>query len=197
MRSQLAPEDLGGLVSVDSAHRALSATPFPHDRVKAYPPGLNVDVPLNNQRRWCEARCSRNDERAMLFGGADPALDGPAIDRQKYRLWDAFGVLPVLCDPSKRALPDACVVPGEAVADIIRGAKERFTIDCRLQDAAVSFEKTIAFTRWLSLCEDRRSGEKFRLEGLEAVVFDERGLLTDTWLFRDPTPSERARLTGE
>lgn len=207
VRGQIEPDDLSGLVSVDSAHRALSATPFPHDRVKPYPPGLNVDVPLSNQKRWCDARCSKNDERALLFGGdtggdssgggKDEALSSPAIDRARYRLWDAFGVLPVLCSPQRRMDPDACVVPGEAVAEIIKGAKDRFEIDCRLQDAAVSFEKTVAFTRWLSMCKDKKTGAEFKLEGLEAVVFDEEGKLLDTWLFRDATPGERARLVGE
>jgi hypothetical protein len=199
VRGQLAPDDLSALVSVDSAHRALSATPFPHDRVKPYPKGLNVDIPLANQRRWCAARCSRNDARAQLLGddGKTPGLELPAIDEARFRLWDAFGTLPVLCNPARRAQPDACVVPGDTVVDIIAGAKERFTIDCRMQDAAVSFDKTVSFTRWLSLCEDRKSGEKFRLEGLEAVIFDEDGKLIDTWLFRDPTPAERARLMGE
>jgi hypothetical protein len=196
-RAQVEPDDLSALVSVDSAHRALSATPFPHDRVKPYPPGLNVDVPLRNQARWCEARCSANDEKIKLYGGGEGDDSEPAIDTDRYRLWDAFGVLPVLCDPSKRAMPDACVVPGAAVADIIAAAKSRFTIDCRVQDAAISPDKTVGFTRWLSLCEVKETGEKFRLEGLEAVVFDEQGKLLDTWLFRDATPFERKRLLGE
>jgi hypothetical protein len=156
---------------------------------------------MGNQRRWCDARCSSNDERALLFGGGGgggEGFDGPAIDRERYRLWDGFGCLPVLCAPERRAAPgDACVVRGEAVAEIIAGAKRRFKIDCRLQQAAVSFEKNVAFTRWLSVCEDRDGGEGFVLEGLEAVLFDDEGKLLDTWLFRDPTPGERARLLGE
>jgi hypothetical protein len=42
-----------------------------------------------------------------------------------FRLWDAYGVLPILCDPSRRDQPDACVVRYEQVKDIIRMTKQR------------------------------------------------------------------------
>ncbi len=38
----------------------------------------------------------------------------------RFRLWDAYGLLPVLCDPARRAQPDACVVRYEVLQDIIR-----------------------------------------------------------------------------
>jgi hypothetical protein len=50
-------------------------------------------------------------------GEPESLLDG-ALD-ERFRLWDAYGLLPVLCDPARRAQPDACVVRCEAVRDII------------------------------------------------------------------------------
>jgi hypothetical protein len=42
-----------------------------------------------------------------------------------FRLWDAYGVLPVLCDPNRRGKVDACVVKYDQVKDIIRSTKDR------------------------------------------------------------------------
>jgi hypothetical protein len=50
----------------------------------------------------------------------DRALD------PSFRLWDAYGVLPVLCDPKRRGEADACVVKYDQVKDIIRTTKERW-----------------------------------------------------------------------
>jgi hypothetical protein len=52
----------------------------------------------------------------------DKALD------PSFRLWDAYGVLPVLCDPKRRGEGDSCVVKYDQVKDIIRTTKERWVV---------------------------------------------------------------------
>lgn len=60
----------------------------------------------------------------LLFPGQPEAVLDAVLD-PSFRLWDAYGVLPVLCDPSKRGAKDACVVPYKHVKDIINQTKER------------------------------------------------------------------------
>eukprot|EP00878_Enallax_costatus_P044074 GHUV01052243.1.p1 GENE.GHUV01052243.1~~GHUV01052243.1.p1 ORF type:complete len:122 (-),score=26.98 GHUV01052243.1:26-361(-) len=82
-----------------------------------YPVGLNNEVVLANQQAWCQARTTGQPE-AVLDRVLDPS----------FRLWDAYGVLPVLCDPTRRGATDACVVPYDHVKDIIRQTKERWVV---------------------------------------------------------------------
>ena len=56
-------------------------------------------------------------------GQSEQVLDH-ALDSQ-FRLWDAYGLLPVLCDPERRSQPDACVVRYKDVKDIIKQTKKR------------------------------------------------------------------------
>jgi hypothetical protein len=85
--------------------------------------------------------CLRTLCTLLPAGQPEALLDG-ALD-QKFRLWDAYGLLPVLCDPTRRAQPDACVVRCEVVQDIIRwGAPgER----CRARESRCSQSFFVAF----------------------------------------------------
>lgn len=67
--------------------------------------------------------CAHATAPAHLPAGQPESLLNGALDH-KFRLWDAYGLLPVLCDPTRRAQPDACVVRYEAVQDIIRWGAE-------------------------------------------------------------------------
>lgn len=58
------------------------------------------------------------------LAGQPEALLDKALD-PSFRLWDAYGVLPVLCDPKRRGDTDACCVRYEHVKDIISLTKER------------------------------------------------------------------------
>lgn len=83
-RGQLTPDEVAAVASVDTAHRVAAATPFPVERVKPYPKGLDNDVVLRNSAAWCAARSS---------GQAEAVLDDAFAP--DFRLWDAYGVLPV------------------------------------------------------------------------------------------------------
>jgi hypothetical protein len=56
--------------------------------------------------------------------GQPETLLDKALD-PSFRLWDAYGCLPVLCDPKRKGEADACVVRYDQVKDIIRTTKER------------------------------------------------------------------------
>lgn len=60
---------------------------------------------------------------ALITGQPEALLD-KALD-PSFRLWDAYGVLPVLCDPKRRGDTDACCVRYDHVQDIIRQTKEK------------------------------------------------------------------------
>lgn len=60
----------------------------------------------------------------MSSGQPESLLD-KTLD-PSFRLWDAYGVLPVLCDPSRRGQIDACVVKYDQVKDIIKSTKDRW-----------------------------------------------------------------------
>jgi hypothetical protein len=182
-RNSLAPDDISGIASLDSAHSAVAATPFPEGDLAAYPGGLNNETVLANSRAWCQARSSGQPEDIL-----DKALD------PSFRLWDGFGVLPVLCDPARRAQPDACCVRYESVKDIIRSTKERYDIKCKLIDNAVSLDTNVGFTHWRSRVVNKATKAAFEIEAIEVDVFGPDGRLKDVWMFRDPMDVEVERL---
>lgn len=181
-RGQLTQENLRTLAKDPSLAHPLTAFPV-HDIV-SHTKNFSLDVAQKAGQAWCKARCS---------GAAEDALDS-VTNMERFRLWDAYGVLPVLCDPSKSAMRDACVVPGTAIKDIIRSAKTGYDIDCKLVDTAASDEFNLAFNQWQSKVTNKESGKKFLMEGMEVVLFDDAGRVTDIWMFRDPMDSERAML---
>jgi hypothetical protein len=178
-RKSLAPEDVSVIASLDSAHDAGNATPFPEDDLTDYPHGLNNETVLANTKAWCQARSSGQPESVL-----DRVLD------PSFRLWDAYGVLPVLCDPSKRGAVDACVVPYHHVKDIIKQTKERYNIKCKMIDNAVSLSKNVGFTHWRSRIVNKSNNNAFEIEAVEVDLFGKDGKLKDIWMFRDPMDVE-------
>lgn len=185
-RNSLAPDDLAPVASVDSAHEGAAFTPFPEADLAPYPKGLPEEVVLANTRAWCQARSSGQPE-TLLDAVLDPS----------FRLWDAYGVLPVLCDPKRRGAVDACCVPYDHVKDIIRQTKTRYDIKCKLIDQAVSCERNAAFTHWRSRVVNKANGEPFEIEAIEVDLFGKDGKLKDIWMFRDPMDVEKAMLQGK
>lgn len=184
-RGQLTPEDVSCIASVDSAHSVCGATPFPHEDLGPYPEHLSNELVLANTAKWCQARSSGQPEE-LLDGILDPS----------FRLWDAYGLLPVLCDPARRAEPDACVVRHKDVKDIIRQTKTRYQIKCKVYDSAVSQTQNVGFTHWRSNITPVGDGTPFTIEGIEVDIFGPDGKLKDIWLFRDPMDFERRTLEG-
>lgn len=184
-RNSLAPDDVSAIASMDSAHTAAEATPFPVEDLAPYPPGLNNDVVLDNTKAWCQARTSGQPE-ALLDKVLDPS----------FRLWDAYGVLPVLCDPARRGSSDACCVPYEHVKDIIRQTKERYDIKCKMIDNAVSMNQNAAFTHWCSRIVNKSTKDAFEIEAIEVDLFGPDGRIKDIWMFRDPMDHEKHMLEG-
>lgn len=178
-RKSLSPEDVSVIASLDSAHDAGNATPFPEDDVTDYPEGLDNDAVLANTRAWCQARSSGQPE-AVLDSVLDPS----------FRLWDAYGVLPVLCDPTRKGEIDACVVPYVHVKDIIRQTKERYNIKCKMIENAVSLNKNVGFTHWRSRIVNKSNNNTFEIEAVEVDLFGANGKLKDIWMFRDPMDVE-------
>uniref|UniRef100_A0A383VV95 Uncharacterized protein n=1 Tax=Tetradesmus obliquus TaxID=3088 RepID=A0A383VV95_TETOB len=184
-RSSLSPEDVSVIASLDSAHNAGNATPFPEDDLADYPGGLNNEIVLANSRAWCQARSSGQPESVL-----DRTLD------PSFRLWDAYGVLPVLCDPSRRGKVDACVVKYDQVKDIIASTKDRYDIKCKLIDNAVSLNKNVGFTHWRSRIVNKDTKAAFEIEAVEVDLFGADGRLKDIWMFRDPMDVEIEMLQG-
>ncbi|GBF99214.1 hypothetical protein Rsub_11421 [Raphidocelis subcapitata] len=184
-RSQLAPEDVGAFSTIDRAQ--VSSAPFPSDRLGPYPAGLDNAKVHAAAEAWCKARCSGNMVEPLC-----------TVLAPSFRLHDAYGLLPVLCDPARMAAgaADACVVDRERVMEIIEASKERYEIDCHSVDCAVSADHNVAFTHWRSQVKNRSSGAKFCVEGIEVDLFDGQGRLTDVFLFRDPMDFERDMLSG-
>lgn len=177
-RNSLAPDDVSSLASLDTAH-SLAVTPFPEDDLAPYPTGLSNDVVLANSQAWCQARSSGQPESLL-----DQVLD------PSFRLWDAYGVLPVLCDPARRDQVDACCVRYEHVKDIIASTKERYDVKCKLIDNAVSMKHNVAFTHWRSRIVNKESKDVFEIEAVEVDLFGPDGRLKDIWMFRDPMDHE-------
>jgi hypothetical protein len=187
-RSQLSPEDVGTLATVDTAQAMCSLAPFPEKSLKVYPKGLSDDKVKAAAEAWCKARCSGNPE-APLADILDPS----------FRLHDAYGILPVLCDPRRRFSGDEspCTVPYDQVQDIIAQTKTRYDVECRMIDCAVSSTHNLAFTHWHSNITNKADGAKFGVEGIEVDLFGPDGRIIDIWLFRDPMDFERAMLLGQ
>ncbi|KAI8476496.1 MAG: hypothetical protein J3K34DRAFT_401522 [Monoraphidium minutum] len=181
-RNSLAPDDLTPIASLDSAHAA-AATPFPEADLTPFPEGLSDDDVLANSRAWCQARTSGQPESVL-----DRALD------PTFRLWDAYGVLPVLCDPARRDAEDACCVKYDQVKDIIRQTKERYDIKCKLIDSAVSLDTNVGFTHWRSRVINKETKQPFEIEAIEVDLFGPDGRLKDIWMFRDPMDMEKKML---
>jgi len=72
---------------------------------------------------WFALPCSTSIPLLLLTGQPEELLD--RVLDPSFRLWDAYGVLPVLCDPTRRSQADACCVRYDQVKDIIRSTKER------------------------------------------------------------------------
>lgn len=183
-RNSLAPDDVSAVASMDSAHMA-AATPFPEADLAPFPPGLDNETVLANSRAWCQARSSGQPESLL-----DKALD------PSFRLWDAYGVLPVLCDPKRRGESDACVVHYDQVKDIIKTTKDRYDIKCKMIDQAVSMDKNAGFTHWRSRIVNKANKDAFEIETLEVELFGPDGRIKDIWMFRDPMDHEKHMLEG-
>eukprot|EP00882_Tetradesmus_deserticola_P000474 GHRQ01000520.1.p1 GENE.GHRQ01000520.1~~GHRQ01000520.1.p1 ORF type:complete len:371 (+),score=163.02 GHRQ01000520.1:352-1464(+) len=184
-RSSLSPDDVAGLASLDSTHRAGNATHFPEGDLADYPAGLADEALLANSRAWCLARSSGHPESVL-----DSALD------PSFRLWDAYGVLPVLCDPDRRGEVDACVVKYDQVQDVIRSTKDRYDLKCKVIDSAVSLTKNVGFTHWFSRAVNKDTKAVSEIEAVEVDVFGADGRLKDIWMFRDPIDVEIEMLQG-
>ncbi|GBF95564.1 hypothetical protein Rsub_08545 [Raphidocelis subcapitata] len=182
-RGQLMPEEVMGIASIDSAQRLCTAVPFPEADVTPYPKGLDNETVLKNTRAWCQARSSGQQE-----GILDQVLD------PSFRLWDAYGMLPVICD--RRKTPDACTVRYADVKDIIRQTKENYAIRCTQLDCAVSADRSVALQHWRSVVTPKAGGKPFTIDGVEVDVFGPDGKIKDIWLFRDPMDHEKAALEG-
>jgi hypothetical protein len=186
-RDCLAADDLSAVAQKGSAATTSDATPFPEDDLAPYPQGLSNETALLNQQVWCQARSSGQPEELL-----DKALD------PSFKLWDAFEVLPVLCDPTRAAAqPDACCVKYDSVKDIVRQTKERYDIKYKLIDNAVSLNKNAGFIHWCSRVINRDTKDSFEVEALEVDLFGADGRLKDVWVFRDPMDTERAMLQGQ
>jgi hypothetical protein len=185
-RGQLTPEDVTCIASLDAAHDVCTTTPFPKGDLGPYPEELSNELVLANTAKWCQARSSGQPEE-LLNDVLDPS----------FRLWDAYGLLPVLCDPARRAEPDACVVRYKDVKDIIRQTKNRYAIKCKVYDQAVSQDTNVAFTHWRSNITPAGSAAPFTIEGIEVDIFGQDGKIKDIWLFRDPMDFERKTLEGK
>lgn len=72
---------------------------------------------------WSALPCSTSIPLLPLTGQPEDLLD--RVLAPSFRLWDAYGVLPVLCDPTLGNHPGACCVRYDQVKDIIRSTKER------------------------------------------------------------------------
>lgn len=174
----LAPEMCGTL--------ACGPPSFPESDMKPYPSNLKPGVVMDTSRKWCKARTS---------GKSEDVLD--SILHPSFRLWDAYGMLPVLCDPTRTIDEGVCIVPFENVKDIIKQTKERYDIDCHLIDNAVSMSSNVAFAHWRSHITNRETEEAFTVDGVEVELFDDDGRIKDIFLFRDPMDTERSMLQGK
>lgn len=185
MRGQQTPSAAEKLARPSEAGYDLHPfTPFPFDHVeKRSAQEMDPSKMQNVSQGWCDARSS---------GKSEDVLDG--ILAPDFKLWDAYGVLPVLCDPAKRAQPDACVVPRAAIKDIVRSMKDRYHISCDLQESAFSTDNNVGFTHWISHITNKQTGEEFKVDGMEVEIYDRDGKLRDIWLFRDPMDFEKDTL---
>eukprot|EP00879_Flechtneria_rotunda_P000579 GHRR01000687.1.p1 GENE.GHRR01000687.1~~GHRR01000687.1.p1 ORF type:complete len:358 (+),score=93.51 GHRR01000687.1:1338-2411(+) len=185
-RSSFSPEDLAVMGQSDAGIKAMSSTtPFPEHEVTDYPTGLENEVVVNNLKTWCKARSSGESEVIL-----DSALD------HSFKLWDAYGMLPMLCDPARRAEPDACVVGFTDLKDMIKQTKHRYLVTCKMIDNGVSLDKNVAFTHWCSSITNKQSKQHFNIEGLEVDIFGSDGKLKNIWQFRDPMDFELDMLEG-
>lgn len=182
-RNSLAPDDLTPLASIDTAHAVTAATPFPEDDLSSYPKSLSDEVVLAHSRAWCQARSTGQPE-AILDKVLDPS----------FRLWDGYGVLPVLCDPERRGKDDACCVHYGQVKEIIRSTKQRYDIKCKLIDNAVALDRNVGFTHWRSRISPKAGGAPFDIEAIEVELFGTDGRIKDIWMFRDPMDVEKQML---
>lgn len=156
-------------------------TPFPKDRLVKRTEAFNENVAHRAAAAWCKARCT----------GESSDLVKPVFDLAHFHLWDAYGVLPVLCDPTKRARADACVLDGSKLDDVINAAKQNFDIRCHLVESAASPTHNLCFNQWYSELKDQESNRCYVMEGVEVMLFDAEGRVSDIWMFRDPTDQER------
>jgi hypothetical protein len=86
-RNSLAPDDLAPVASLDSAHGAAAATPFPEEDLGPYPQGLSDDRVLAHSKAWCQARSSgARDARGARAGSLRMcAWLGSVVTRKQAR----------------------------------------------------------------------------------------------------------------
>ncbi|KAG1677394.1 hypothetical protein FOA52_010774 [Chlamydomonas sp. UWO 241] len=153
---------------------------------------------------WCTARTTGFDETKLLAG---------CLDADKYRLWDGYGILPLVCgiDKAEGTTPASCIQDYKGIVDMIFAAKAKYHIECKLVDSAVCTDCNVGFSHWRSHIRpfERPGGNfvmevdvplppPFLIQGREATIdameihiFNKSGKITDTWMLRDPMPEER------
>lgn len=176
-------------------------TNFPMRRLKpwAHPASPKArDTAAEAMRAWCAARSNSGPTATT---NAD-ALLRPLTDVAHLRMYDAYGVLPVICDP-KGALdiddeddaspvdrphpadaeakakaataPSAyqeCIVGFNQILDIIGTTQMGFNVQCEVVDMAVCQDMAAGFLHWRTQLTNKATGEKGELQGLEVDLFD-------------------------
>ncbi|KAG2483640.1 hypothetical protein HYH03_017517 [Edaphochlamys debaryana] len=133
-------------------------------QVARFTRGLGAEQLKASSRTWCRARCSGADARALM----DPLV------APEFRLWDAYGLLPLLCavgGPHEGGTRVAgsmaamaghrgpgCVAGREAVYGILEAAKAEYDIDVTPIDVAASYTHNVVFTHWKCSMRPKHAG---------------------------------------
>ncbi|KXZ52175.1 hypothetical protein GPECTOR_10g804 [Gonium pectorale] len=166
-------------------------------QIARYTRGLSPDALRDISRVWCAARCSGTDARGLL----EPRL---APD---FRLWDAYGLLPLVCSIKDRPADQAaaaaastleaagpspsgftmammmggggCVAPREAVFDILENAKAEYDVQVTPLDLAVSYTHNVVFCHWKTVMKPKQPGAAAQGAAGEALPLEQEGVEVD------------------
>lgn len=169
------------------------AVPLPLKHVRPLPATGHATIlaPSNvhsAMQAWCMAMSSGSDPNKVMSPYLDP----------DFQLWDAYGVT---CQRVGTGVTPPSLVPCMVGRDAAMShlAAEQTTgtpgmsVECRLMDYATSMDMSAAFCHWISTTSTTPSagrappvGMRGALkEGMQVMLFDNDGRLSDVWMFSD------------
>ncbi|KAG1675238.1 hypothetical protein FOA52_016269 [Chlamydomonas sp. UWO 241] len=162
---------------------------------------LNKTAAKDSIQRWCDARCTGNDEN--IFRGA--------VDEGVFHMWDGYGVLPTVQGPWAKTFDGSssgssgssgvssgsgdgsgrsgsggggggggrtsCVLVADEVLKLIGRAKEQYHISCTLIDSAICSHNNVGFSHWRSSIRSKEAeGSGFVMQDAQECIMEAMSL---------------------